>query len=105
MAAPSGIAGQIGFKSETTWGTAVTVDKFHPGLLNESIKQDIARIESQGIRAGRRVSHTWKAGAKTVGGDIAIELFNVPMATLLSHMFGTVNTTGSGPYTHTATPG
>lgn len=105
MAAPSGIAGQIGFKSETTWGTAVTVDTFHPGLTSENIKQEIARIESQGIRAGRRVAHTWKAGAKTISGDINLELFNQPLATLLTHLFGTVNTTGTDPYTHTATPG
>lgn len=105
MAAPSGISGQISWVSESTWATAVTTTLFHPGLISESISQEIARIESQGIRAGRRVGHTWAAGAKTIGGDIELELFNRPTASLLYHLFGSVNTTGAGPYTHTYTPG
>lgn len=105
MGTPSGLGGQFGFKSETTVGTAVTVDTFHAGLVSETVKQEIARIESQGIRAGRRTTHAWKAGGKTVGGGVTLELWNEPLATLLTHMFGTVNTTGTGPYTHTATPG
>jgi hypothetical protein len=44
-------------------------------------------------------------GAKTVAGSIATELYVAPLATLLRHMFGTIATTGSGPYTHTASPG
>jgi hypothetical protein len=105
MSAPSGLAGQIGWKSESVFGTAVTVDTFPAGLLDESIKQDIARIESKGIRAGRRVQQTWAVGARTISGDINQELWNQPLATLLTHMFGTVATTGTGPYVHTATPG
>lgn len=105
MATPAGIGGQIGFVSESTVGTAVTVDTFHAGLVSESIKQEIARIESQGLRAGRRTTSAWKAGAKTVGGSVNLELWNQPLATLLTHMFGTVNTAGDDPYTHTATPG
>lgn len=40
MTAPAGISGQLGFKSEASVGTAVTVDQFHPGLLSEAIKTD-----------------------------------------------------------------
>lgn len=106
MATPSGLAAQIGFKSESTVGTAVTVDQFHAGFVSEAIKQEIARIESAGLRAGRRTTHAWKPGAKTVGGSLTLELWDEPLATLLTHMFGTVNTTGAAaPYTHTATPG
>lgn len=105
MAAPAGISAQIGFKSESTYGTAVTVDQFHAGFVSESIKQEIARIESAGLRAGRRVTHAWKSGGQTVGGSLTLELWDEPLATLLTHMFGTVATSGSGPYVHSATPG
>lgn len=101
----AGFDGQLGFKSETTVGTGVTVDTFHEGFLNASVRDNIARIDSQGIRAGRRTKAKWKAGASAVGGNVNLELWNHPLATLLTHMFGTVATSGAGPYTHTATPG
>lgn len=105
MASPAGIAGQLGFKSESTVGTPVTVDQFVPVLPGASVKADITRLDSKGIRAGRRVLTKWKAGAQRFSGSIPLELSNQPTATLLTHMFGSVSTTGAGPYTHTATPG
>lgn len=104
MAAPAGFAGQFGFKSETVVGTGVTVDQFLP-FDSESLKQTISRIDSKGIRAGRRTLATWAAGIKSVGGDVVMDLPNRNFATLLKHMFGTLNTAGSNPYTHTASPG
>lgn len=104
MAAPHGIAGQVGVKTEVTPGTAVTVDKFLP-FLSEGLKQDIARLDSQAIRAGRRTTHTWRPGGKTIQGPLNLELPNVDIAMLLKHVFGAVATTGTGPYTHTYTPG
>lgn len=105
MASPAALAAQLGWKSESTYGTAVVVDKFHAGFLSESIQQQIARIESQGKRAGRRTNHAWVPGAKTVGGQVSLELWDEPASTLLRHMFGTIATSGAGPYTHTASPG
>ncbi len=105
MAAPAGLAGQLGLKSESTVGTAVTVDTFLESFLSESIDKQIARLDSQGIRAGRLTTAKWKPSAVTVGGDLTLELWSEPLATLLTHMFGTVNTTGAGPFTHTAEPG
>lgn len=106
MALASGLAGQIGFKTEVTPGTAVTVDKFVP-LVSESITNEMERLESDAIIAGRRVldSGQWNGGNITVGGDIGFELYNLGLETLLHHCFGVVTTTGSGPYTHTFTPG
>lgn len=106
MAIPSGLAAQIGFKTETTVGTGVTVDTFVP-LVSESIGQDIERVESAGIIAGRRIIDTdqWKPGNKTVSGDIGCEVYEQSMGTLLLHALGTVNTAGGGPYNHTFTAG
>lgn len=105
MAVGSGIAAQFGYKTEASWGTGVTVDKFLE-LVNEGVANDGgARYESRGIRAGRLTKHRAARGVAHIGGPIVIELPNVSVAPLLMHMFGAVSTSGAGPYTHTYTPG
>lgn len=106
MAIPSGLASQWGFKEETTWGTAVTVDRFVP-FKSESLTQEIERLESEAIIAGQRVIRTqqWTAGGITVAGDIETEVFDRSTALLMKHALGANVTAGAGPYTHTATPG
>lgn len=110
MAIPTGIAGQVGVKTETTHGTAVTVDRFYE-FNSESIEGDIGRLESQGIRAGNRIlrSDRWAVGAKTVGGDLEMELHSKSMGLWLQHMFGSIAITtpdgGTLSRDHTATPG
>lgn len=102
MAIRSGLAAQLGIKAESTWGTAVTVDTFVP-LVSESMGVEAARVEANGIIAGRRVldSTQWAEGSRTVGGDLALELpTNSAIARLLlEQMFGSVS--GAGPYTYT----
>lgn len=104
MATPSGLGGQWGYVSEVTVGTAVTVTKFLP-IRSEEIGQEIERLDSEGIRAGRLVTAAWKAGQKTISGTVESDLWNTDVAVLFKHMFGTVATTGVGPFTHTYTPG
>lgn len=100
------VAGQLGFKTETTYGTAVTVDQFHTGFLSGNPVRDQPPLISNAIRAGRRTPSCVSTGAKTVEGTISTELYVAPLATQLKHMFGTLNTAGGGPpYTHTASPG
>lgn len=101
----TGINGQIGWASEAAYGTIVTPTKFAP-FLSESIKNDGgARLVSAGIRGGRRFPSAHKRGGKTIGGSVSMEFGNTDVASLLRHLFGTVATTGVGPYTHTYTPG
>lgn len=97
--------GQFGFKTESTWGTPVVVTTFHEGYLSDNPVRTQAPIVSEGVRAGRRTASCAQAGDKIVQGPFAFEAHPEPLATLLTHMFGTVNTTGAGPYAHTATPG
>lgn len=106
MAAPSALAAQFGYKAESSFGTAVTVDTFVP-LVEESLTQEEERLESEGIMVGRRIidSDQWKTGPKTIEGDIGLELYEQSIGTLLKHALGSVNTTGSGPYAHALTPG
>lgn len=106
MALKSGLASQIGFVTETTVGVAKTPTLFLP-LVDEGIELEKERLESEGIYAGRRVldSDAWNGGNNTVSGDVGLELTNRGLGVLFKHCFGTVNTTGSGPYTHTFSPG
>lgn len=99
---PGGQDGQIGFKSESTVGTAVTVDQFTP-FLSESIQNDIEYLDTQTVSA-RKVLRLTKPGRKSVQGSIELELANTDLATILNNAFGAVSTTGAGPYTHTFTP-
>lgn len=98
------MAGQVGWKSESTWGTAVTVDTFVP-VTEWSLDIDEGYMRPAGIRAGRRTRNPARLGARKVSGTIEMELPNVGVAALLKHLFGAVSTTGAGPYTHTYTPG
>lgn len=101
----AGLLGQLGLKSESVWGTAVTVDQFHAGYLSDNPVRQQPGLVSKGIRKNRRTATCISTGAKTVSGKFQTELYVSPLATLLRHMFGTIATTGSGPYTHTASPG
>jgi hypothetical protein len=107
MAIPTGLAAQLGVVTETTYGTPVTVTRFYE-LVDESMKMEIERMESKGLRAGTRVlrSDRWVAGRKTAAGDVNLELANKSFGLLFTHMLGgaAVTTSATGVYTHTFTP-
>lgn len=100
---------QVGVKNESTYGTAVVVDKFAE-FYQDTVKPDHRRISSKNMRAGTRVARTdrfavWRAGA---GGDFGFEVLSKGFAFWLVHMLGTVATTGPAEtvvYTHTGTIG
>ena len=106
MALKSGLAAQYGIKTEVTWGTAVTPDRFYP-LASYAGGEQIARLESSGIASGQRAlrSAQWTAGNVDIEFDVGMELYQQGTGLLFRHMFGAVSTSGSGPYTHTFTPG
>lgn len=98
------LTSQAGLKTETTWGTGVTVDKFLP-MLSEGVKNQIDRMKVNAALGGRLVQAKWRPGKQKIDGPVTMYLPNVTLATILRHMFGTIATTGAGPYTHTASPG
>lgn len=99
------MAGQVGWKTEATWGTAVVVDTFMP-VLGANMSIDEGYLRSAAIRGGRRTRSPGRLGARTVSGSVEMELPNLSIAALFKHMFGAVTTTGAAaPYTHTFTPG
>lgn len=93
MTLRSGLAGQIGFGDETTWGVAVTPTVFVP-LVEESLSQEIDRLESAGIIAGARVvrSQQWGEGDISCTGAVGLELYDRDTGLLLKHMFGGTST-------------
>lgn len=104
MPLASGLAGQLGIAPEVTYGTFVAPSRWFE-FTDESLQLERERIESAGIRAGRRVLHRWAAGVQRVTGDITTELAAQGFGIVFEHMFGGKVTAGAGPYTHTFTPG
>jgi hypothetical protein len=106
MSLRSGINSQLAIATEGTWASGATVTRFLPHV-GESIKQDIARMESKGIIAGRRVldSSGRVAGDVTVSGQVQLELYDHGEGLWWSHILGGATISGAGPYTQTYTPG
>lgn len=106
MTLKSGLSSQIGFAAEgtTTAGTRVAPSRFLE-YVSEDLTYTVQRIESAGLRAGRRVLHRWTPGIQEVTGGFDVEMAPQATGLLLSHALGTVNSTGANPYVHTFTPG
>lgn len=106
MATGTGLDAQLGLKKETTHGTPVTVDRFIP-LNSESITVARDLHVSAGLVAGRLLPDVDQAkrGAQHVAGDLDMDLFVQSQALFFNGLLGSNNTTGSGPYNHSATPG
>lgn len=101
----AGFDSQIGYVAEGTAGTytAPTRTLEH---VSEGVKLNVERIESKGIKKGRRGSNgRWAAGRQWIAGSIAHELSAANIGLLLKHLFGAVSTTGTNPYTHVLTYG
>ena len=95
---------QFGFAAESTFGTRVAPSRFLP-FLDESIELALDYYESKSYRAGRKTKALRRPGAQRVVGDINMELAPQGIALWLKHCLGAVATAGTGPYTHTLTPG
>ncbi len=106
MALKSGMNSSFGLSSEVTYGTYVAPTRWLPHV-KAPLDHAIERLESEGIMAGRRVldADQWSAGNIDVKLPLEVEVYDRSIGLLFTHMFGSVVTTGSGPYTHTFTPG
>lgn len=95
MATKSGLDAQLGVAKETTWGTEVVVSRFYE-FNRETIKRDIARIASGGLRPGklnRARSGAYVSHNKGAAGSIELETWNKGLGFWLEHMVGQVTTT------------
>jgi hypothetical protein len=105
MPTPSGISAQWGFVPEVTYGTPVTVTRFLP-IRSESVSDTFERIEGDDIIAGAETMRQQQVAAGNVsfGGSVETFLHNRNIAVFFFQALGGNSTTGSGPYTHVATP-
>ncbi len=104
MAIGSGLDAQIGFALESPLGDYTAPTNFYE-FTSESLSLSIERIESKGIRPGRRAKRRWAEGKRSVAGDVSLELAAESTGMLLEHALGAVSTTGGGPWVHRFTPG
>jgi hypothetical protein len=105
----SGFLGQLGTVDESTYGTPVTVTKFHE-FMSESLVLETGRVESPGIRASMRALRSDRRVPFIMGasGSIEMDVLSKGFGFWLKHMLGSVATTGpaeTSVYTHTGTVG
>lgn len=107
MAIGSGLAGQFGMAVESTYGTAVSPTRFLE-FNTESLKPDIARLESKGIGTGRYLrSGRHKEYVRGAGGSVEFDVmtkgFGLPLKMALGS--NTVTQVASGAeYKHLIVP-
>lgn len=105
MGLASGLATQFGMIAEVTYDTYLAPTRFYE-ILNETLQLQIERVESKGLRAGRRIAPRWNPGVQRVVGDVVMELAPQNFGLWWKHAFGNVVDAGSSdPWTHTYTPG
>jgi len=109
MAAPTGIATQIGYARETGTVGVPVVPSYHIPLLGESLERKIDPSEDEAVIAGRRIldSTQWLLGDDTIAGDAQHYLYNIGLGAMLYVAMGSKSTSslGGGLYAHTLTPG
>jgi len=101
MAIRSGIAAQLGFAQETTWGVFKVPDHFLE-FENESLTQARARVESTGLRQNNRVLRTdrWAQGKIGISGDVNFEVANKGFGLLFKNLLGASSSVADGLGTH-----
>jgi|SRR5580704_14454630 hypothetical protein len=102
----SGLASQLMISQEVTYGTWVAPARSLE-MVSESMKTTIERIESKGLRAGRRIVGKWLPGKTSSAGDIDLEVNGIGFGMVLAQIFGTDAITGptdTVAYTHTLSP-
>lgn len=102
----SGMNSSLGFVTEAAYGTYLAPTRWVPHV-SAPLEHEIERLESGGIIAGRRIldSDQWAPGNIVAGVPLGLELYDRSIGMLFTHMFGSVVTSGVGPFTHTFTPG
>lgn len=99
---------QLGYAEETTWGTAVTPDRFLE-FTTESLEKRNTIATSNGIRSGRRYGGQGRRITRhDAGGGVTFEVATSGFGLLFEHLLGSVATVEDEvgeAWTHTFTPG
>lgn len=90
----SGLSGQVGYKAETTYGTAVTVDRFSE-FLSESVNKNITYLDSAGLKAGQAYKRASRVvqSRSSVSGNVVMEAADKGLGTWIKHALGSTIST------------
>jgi hypothetical protein len=103
MGVRTGAAAQAMIATETTYGTYEVPTRSYE-FVSETMKLRVERIDSKGLRGGRRIIGKFAAGKRSAAGDVDFEFSAAGMGLLLQHCLGSDVITGASPvYTHTCT--
>lgn len=93
MAVGAGIGGQIGYVSESVYGTYVAPTRF-AAVRNAKLKKTPHRTQSTGLAAGQLVDELarWVETHKEAGGDVELDVTTRWMGHLLQAVMGTTVT-------------
>lgn len=107
--AGTGLATQVTHGDETTYGTVATDITRAFEIRSEGIEDAIERLESESLRAGKRLQSYWKPNRKGAAGDVEYELLNKGFGVRFKHALGNIVTTkpegATNARLHTATLG
>lgn len=102
----TGLGSQFSFKKESVYGTGVVPDRGFT-MISESLSLDVARLQADTLKGGNylRLESSIRPGRKRGAGDVQSLLYDRGCGALFEAMLGTIDTSGTGPYTHTASVG
>lgn len=103
MAVRTGAAAQAMIATETTYGAYQAPTRSYE-FVSETMKLKVERIDSKGLRGGRRLIGKWAAGKRSAAGDVDFEFSATGFGLLMEHCLGSDIITGTAPtFTHTCT--
>lgn len=107
--AGTGLATQVTHGDESTYGTVASDITRAFEIRSEGIEDAVERIESESLRAGKRLQSWWTPNRKGAEGDVEYELVNKGFGVRFKHALGAIAMTTPGGGTlsrlHTATLG
>lgn len=111
MALGAGLAGQIGYGEEVTYGTPVTPTRFLR-YLSEELNLTFEELADESIGGGEEfeLDSRWVRATRSAEGPVMHELQTTGMGMLFKHMLGaapTISNLGGAPiaYSHLYVPG
>lgn len=107
--AGTGLATQVTHGDESTYGTVASDITRAFEVRSEGIEDSVERIESESLRAGKRLQSWWTPNRKGAEGEVEYELVNKGFGVRFKHALGAIAMTTPGGATlsrlHTATLG
>lgn len=95
----TGLSTQVTLGEEPAFGTVAAALTRGYEILSEGVEDNVERMESESLRAGKRLQSYWRENRKGAGGDIEYELLNKGFGLIWRNILGAmsgVTTPGGG---------